>query len=578
MNDTRPIERLVGLARRRVVLSSCLGALAQGGVWVGIGIVVVAIAVKVIPGVPAWLAGSGLGLWVALNLVVAALGVWVSLEWRRTKASLAEPVAVASMIDVRLGIHDRLSTAMAVAKRSDPFALAALQEGLRAAGDSRVAERLRRVTPITAPRRWWIGPTAIGLSVLTWVFLPQVDWARPAQAAEDSAAQLDAAREASKARIESVEAKINENPQLAAEVAKLADGKSTLGERTDEKHDTPDEVRRETTREVNELARRLDEILKSEQAQQLDAMKDALSRIEPGEASPLKDLAEALKQGDAAKAREALSQLEKKIAGNEMDQKTREELAKSLGELAKQIEQAAAANDGLKKALESAGLDGELAKNPEAAKRAIEGAKSLNESQKEALRKALAAQKKAGEQLERIAKAAKSMCSQCKNPGQAKDGAAAACKNAGESLSDMEMLSEMMKDAEASRSQCKSASQCASDQIAQGSQMNNKGGRAVGGERTKQETATGTKSRKEKVANQGGDIIARQLVEAPPLQGASRAEVEALSGEIGKGYEDGTEDDPVPANLRDVHKRYFGDLKKKMDEKGAKDRAAPQKP
>ncbi len=575
-----PIERIISLARRRLLASVALDAATRSSMGIGIGLVCLAVLAKVVP--TEWAPDPAAGtrwLIVGLGFALAAVGGWSLVRVARARRDHANDVAVASLVDVRLGLHDRLSTAVAVAARTDPFARAAIEEGVRISGDRRVVVGLSQAIPISPPRRWWIGPACFAAAVTVWVFLPAFGWSPTRTAnADDAAAEIAAARESSKVQIDTVEARIDENPQLSQEMAKLADQKSTIGERAEEKVETPDDVRRETTRQVNDMAKRLDEILNSEKAQQLEAMKEALSRVEPAEGSPLKDLAEALKQGDPSKAKAALEKLEKEIASGDLDPKAREELGKRLDELAKQLSEAASSREALKKALEAAGLDGDLAKNPDAAKSAIDNAKGLNESQKDALRKALAAQKAAGQKLDQVAQACKSMSSQCKNPGAAKDGSASACKGASESLSDMEMLNEMMKDAEACRSACQGSCHSPSDMVSPSSRMNANSGQAMGGERSKRETATGTKSRKEKVAVEGGEIIARQLVDAPPLQGASRTAVEALSGEIGTGYEDGTEDDPVPAHLRDVHKRYFGDIKKKIDEKGAKDGAQQPPP
>ena len=347
---------------------------------------------------------------------------------------------------------------------------------------------------------------------------------------------------------------------------------------------------------MNDLSKKLDELLSGEKAQQLEAMKDALSRIEPSKSGPLKELGEALKRGDGAAAKSALAKLQDQVKDGKMDEKTREELAAKLSEMTSQLKDAAKANETLKKALENAGLDGALAKNPQAAKAAIDAAKNLNDAQKKALKEAIQSQSKAGENLEKLAKMCESMCSQCKNGGKSgekdskssdgkasksggkpskdgdpSEGSGQSAKEAAEVLSEMEMLSEMMKDAESCRSQCQDGSS-PSDKPGK-SAMNSGGGKGMLGERTKEKTETGTRTRKEKVKSTGGDVIARQLVEAPPVVGESRAALKQLSGEIGRGYEEGTDEDPVPANLRDLHKHYFGDLKKKIDAKSGQ--AAP---
>lgn len=581
MSDLEPIFKLVRRVRRRLVLRDAIASLAWGGFGAGAFLVAISVGAKI---AGAWWEPIGTpGAWFLLVAAAALLGLlaWTSMEVARAKRRHASELAVASLVDVKLGLHDRLSIAVAVANRPDPFARAAVDDGLKVAGDHRVAERVSSVVEMTPPRRWWLGPVLTATSLAIWWLVPAISISTTGNAQAQSDAQLQAARDAAKVEIEILQAKIDENPQLKAQLEKGEEGQRPLGQLTDEKLTTPDEVRRETTRAVNEMSKRLDELLKGEKSQQLDALKDALGRVEPAKAGEAQQLAEALKRGDAKAAKAALEELQKKIASDQMDPKSREELSKQLEDLAGQLASASKANDALKKALEGAGLDGALAGNPQAAKAAIDAAKNLNEAQKQELRKALEAQSKANKQLEQVARACKSMGSACKNPG-GKQGSASGKSGAGESsgsgesaqqaaaagseaLSEMEMLNEMLKDAQSARSQCQGGS-CSS---AGTSAMNNQRGVGNGGERTKSATATGTKSRKEKVAVEGGDVIARQLVDAPPVIGPSRATIEQLSGEIGKGYEEGTEEDPVPTNLREVHKHYFGVLKQKIDAKAA---------
>jgi hypothetical protein len=105
---------------------------------------------------------------------------------------------------------------------------------------------------------------------------------------------------------------------------------------------------------------------------------------------------------------------------------------------------------------------------------------------------------------------------------------------------------------------------------ASGKKQGSSGSRAEasGGDRAFRETAFGTKLQKEKGQKQEGDVIARQLVAGQSPVGESRVGLQEVAGTIATGYERGSEDDPVPAHLRDVHKRYFGDLRKKFEERG----------
>ena len=595
MANINPILTIVARVRRRILLGQFLGSMGRVTLWAGIVLVAVSVGSKVVAG---WWSPAGeRGLWFVIlgAIILIALGVWAFVSQPRAEGD----VAVASLIDVKLKLHDRLSTAVAVADRTDPFAQAAIEDGLKIAGDKRLIESLGRAIPIVAPRNWWAGPSFIVMACAVWWFVPGLSLGNAQSADGLSEIQLQAARDAAKVQIETLQAKIETNSELSKALGENGEEKKLAGDASNEKLQTPESVRRETTRQVNDLSKKLDEILSGEKAQQLEAMKDALSRIEPSKSGPLKELGEALKRGDGAAAKSALAKLQDQIKDGKMDEKTREELAAKLSEMTSQLKDAAKANETLKKALENAGLDGALAKNPQAAKAAIDAAKNLNDAQKKALKEAIQSQSKAGEKLEKLAKMCESMASQCKNgsksgdkdskssegkasksggkpskDGDPSEGSGQSAKEAAEVLSEMEMLSEMMKDAESARSQCQDGSS-PSDKPGK-SAMNAGGGRGMLGERTKEKTETGTRTRKEKVKSTGGDVIARQLVEAPPVVGESRATLKQLSGEIGRGYEEGTDEDPVPANLRDLHKHYFGDLKKKIDAKSGQ--VAPTTP
>jgi hypothetical protein len=561
-----PITQLVAIARRRLALATAVVSGARAALFAGAALLGLVVVWKIGAGaVGVELHSSMMAIAAFALSLVAVAGTAALAAWKERRAR-TEDLAVASLLDVRLGLHDRLSTALAVESRTDPFAEAARVAGVAAAEDRRVRRALVGVIPVRAPERWWVGPALAIAAAGASLVIPQVEWASAAQPSANVERELDAARQASKAQVDAVRQAIEQNPELAKAMEKTGSTASTLAPTQDNQIRTPEDARREATRQVNELSKRLDEVLKSESAMQMDALKDALSRIDPAEGSPLEALAEALKRADAKAAKSALDDLKKLAEDSQMSEQARQELAQKLDDLASQLESASQARDGLKRALESAGMDGELAKNPDAARKAIDAAKGLNDAQKEALKKALAAQEAASKKLDQVAKACKSLGSQCKNPGNAKDGSAQACQSAGESLSDIEMLAEMLKDAESARSQCRNGQPSSKPSE---SSMNSQGGLGFGGERTKEETAVGTKMRKEKVAVKGGEVIARQLVDAPPLQGESRAKVERLSGEIGRGYEEGTDDDPVPQALREAHKQYFGGLKRVIDKKSS---------
>jgi hypothetical protein len=85
----------------------------------------------------------------------------------------------------------------------------------------------------------------------------------------------------------------------------------------------------------------------------------------------------------------------------------------------------------------------------------------------------------------------------------------------------------------------------------------------------------GTQARQEAGDRRDGNVIAQQLVAGEAPVGESRVALEEVASRITPGYERGTEDDPVPAHLREVHKQYFGDLRKRLERKGVKVPDAP---
>ena len=582
------IASIVRIARRRILMRSALHHAASSSAVSGCALLVLLVGCRVASAAVPW-AGSPTVLWIGIALAIAGVAAW-------TLVRIARPsdLAVASIVDVSLGLHDRLSTAIAVADRSDPFARAAVEDGVRVAQDRRVRDGLRAACPVRVPRRATIGPLLFVAAVAAWTLIPPIPVGEEAIANAGGGEELAAARAAAAARIEPVVRQIEANADLAKAlgVSEQEDGELVGAGRDGE---SAEAVRKEAARRMTELTRRLDQLMRSEQAQQLDALKDSLSRIEPSEGSPVQALAEALKRGDAAAARQQLEQLAKQASDPALDAATREALAKSLEQLASQIEKSATSQDALQKALERSGMDPALASNPAALEQALAKSQHLNEAQKESVRQAARAQRSANESLEKLAKSMGQCAGQCRNPsasqsggqsgsqGQQSQGQEGSQSQSGAStvaqgnqmLSEMEQLAQMMQDAQSARSQCagggqptqlaQSSSASRSGQAGQG--RGPQGGPSNGGNTPTQETPFGTKSRKERVANEGGDVIARQLVDAPPVVGESRAKLRQIAQEISRGVEEGTGEDPVPPHLREAHRRYFGEMRRRIDQK-----------
>jgi len=585
MGSAEPILFIVRRARRRLGMQSLVSRFATVALWMGGVLLVCACASKALA---AWWPTLGARGWwfpALLGLACVALGLLLFV----TRGRRPSDVAVASIVDVRLELHDRLSTAMAVAGREDAFAAAAIEDGVRLAKDRRLTESLGRALPVRWPKNSWIGPLLCAVAVAVWWFVPGLS-PSVVKAAFASDPEVAAAEAAAHMQVEAIQQQLELSPELAKELGDLAPRPGEAGEPKGDRR-TPEEIQRESARRMTDLSQRLDDVLSGERTQSLAAMRDALSKIEPGKSPEVKALAEALKMGDAAAAQEALAQVMEQIASGSMDEATREQMAADLERLAKQIADAADSNEALREALEAAGMDGDLASNTEAVEAALAAAKNLNAEQKERLRKAIKSQKSANAKLRKLSSSCKNACSKCKNGGaKSKDGSPSsssedpdseAGEDAEEVLTEMEADAELESAAKCLRSQCRSG-QC---QSPSGGGRGGREGGTQGGAIAEGPRGDGTDAvaaevdgKKSQMGSKRKGVIARQLVDAPPVVGESRTKLQEIASDIERGYEEGTEDDPVPPHLRDLHKHYFGDVKQRIDAKTGQTAPGKSKP
>ena len=90
-------------------------------------------------------------------------------------------------------------------------------------------------------------------------------------------------------------------------------------------------------------------------------------------------------------------------------------------------------------------------------------------------------------------------------------------------------------------------------------------GAGSGGNAPISPTPSATVMERENVEVRQGDIIARQLVEGEQVVGEAKQRLKEISSTISQGFEEGVSDDPIPPHLREVHKRYFGEVQKRIE-------------
>ncbi len=602
------IRQLLDSARRRLMQDRALRGLHYGCVGAAILVLLVILLTKTSPTVAASLPLS----WV-IGCAAAAALVTAAVVMRGLSLS---PMTIAVLIDERLGLKERLSTALAVKDRSDGFARAAVADAVTTAKDPRTREALGRSFPVRAPNTSWISPLIAAAAVGAW-FIPQGDLFTA------TASQQEVAKAKNEVKVAETEVRkiLEKNEKLKELGKKLGD---VTGENTapEELPKTPEEVRQDALKKLTEAQKKLNDVMKGEDAQKLDALKSQLANLDAPQDKETSELSKALKDGDFKAAQEALDKLK---AAAEKDPAKKAEIEKQLGDLSKQIEKLAENKSGLESALKKANLDPKLAGNKEALERALESAKNLSEQQKQDIRKAAESQRKAAEKMQELSKAcngaanksgsekagSKSGGSQSGAPkdgpkdgqqgsegsksgekkesggkgdqGGQKSGEQSGSQQAStgsmsDQLNELEAMDQMLKDAQAAMNECDKQSdslgQCMGEMPGQcnnpsnGNNIGNKRGghgRANGGSAGFQKTPTATKLQKEKVELTAGEIISRQAVEGQSERGDSSVPLNKIISDVAKSMEQGVTEEEVPQHLRELHKIYFGDLKNKLE-------------
>jgi hypothetical protein len=295
------------------------------------------LAVRIV--VPAALWGFW-GVVAALTLVL-----WFRKLPSRMQASL--------LLDERLRLHERSSTTLALADSEDPFARAAREESLRAVQRA----DLRGHFPIGLPRSWYYGAGTWLVVIAVVLFMPEKDLLgllKKKQQQEQEVKKLEEAKAEVKQAAESVKAAVKElhEPTLEEALKKL-DEVAQAGQ--------PQEAKREAIKALGDLSDKLKQMQGSTQLDAANMMEQTLRRLR-GSADPFsQQVRMALAKGDFARAANLLSQLQKELMQGKLSDQQREDMAKQLQQLAKELAKLAEQKRELEEELQKLGLDKKLA-------------------------------------------------------------------------------------------------------------------------------------------------------------------------------------------------------------------------
>ncbi|MEI7878648.1 MAG: hypothetical protein WCI96_12090, partial [Planctomycetota bacterium] len=400
------IRKIISIARRQLLLATLLDALAWGLVAGAIVAVFALLALKFLPAAQ-W------STEIFLALIASALLLTGAVVFALRHRGSPSEVSLALRVDDRLKLEERFTSALALERSTDAYARAAVADAVEKASDPALPARVRAAfAPTISIHTFW-SAALIALAIAAQVFLPAYRW--PVE--EDKAVPIALTpKKLAQDAIERVKQELESSKALPQDVRDSLKGMATNAEPKVGGDADASEERREAIKRMSEVQKRLDEVRKGEGARTNDALKRDLNELKQGDGETAK-FTENLAKGDFAGAKQELGELSKKLQSGEMSEAEMAAVKASLANMAKSLEALAEKQQSMKDALEKAGLDTQLAKNPEALKRAIEQAQNLTDQQRDELRKAAAAAQSSQQALKKFANAAKSTA---KKPAQPK--------------------------------------------------------------------------------------------------------------------------------------------------------------
>ncbi len=547
---------------RRLVLERLVGAVVPS-VLVALGVAAALLLAARAAGFAGWMACGA-----------AFVAVLVAGTWLRLRA--AAPVTLrgaAAEIDERLMLEGRVATALALTDRTDAFARAAVEDGERTARtpgmSNRVDAAFRIRWPALAP---WIPVAAVALSLLAWMVPVRMvapsspDAAlQPSVSAEEAAARAEAAEARVRQAVQSIETSPEAQERLKDLLASVTAPQPPSGGRDGAREAGADAARREAeaAQRAAALEERLSRELDSADAQAVDRLRDAMARL-PEAGDQAKQLSQALKTGDLEGAMKQMDALARQAAGG--DPKAAAQARQALESLAAAIEKSAAQpSAALQQALRQAGLDPGLASDPAAATAAAEAASrsgKLSPQQAEQVKRQAQAQQKAQQQAKQMAQGVR----ECKG-GSSASGRAAASRQA----ADRRMNAALQMAFANSRNP--GSAMPMPWQLGFRRASGEGAGKGSGGapktDGNTKAIADGTLPEQQESAGDGNPLdtaAARDFVRAPGVPvGVSSEQVKAVAAKVAAGLEEGSEEDPVPGRLKEAHKRYFEQWKRRLD-------------
>ena len=384
-------HRKLSRVRLRCSLNVLLAALASVLVAAGI-IAAVGVAAE------RTLAARVLNAWTAWGLLVVATAA-AGILWRRERPTR---MGVALLMDERLGLHERFSTALALADRDDEFARAAVADAYESA--ERVETRGR--FPVRPSARWIPAASVWLIAAAGFLFLPEMDLlgsAAQRRAEKDRARRIAKAGDDVKQAVVSVESTLNRlgDPELAGQLADLGNVNPSA---------KAGDVRRQAIRKLGDISEKIRRRQGDRRLGAARTIRETLMRMRGTPEALSRELNQAIAKGDFARASNLVKDFQDKLADGKLSKEQKEALAKQLENLAGQLSRLAQRNEGLEEELDKLGLDKDLARLDEEQLRNALKKAGLSDEQIDELMDKSAACRSACDRLRRLGEAMDSCC------------------------------------------------------------------------------------------------------------------------------------------------------------------------
>jgi hypothetical protein len=482
------------------------------------------------------------------------LGIWIYKQPSKMQITL--------LLDERMKLKERFSTAYKISDLHDEFSEAARNEAL-----SKVQSiNLSHSFPIRLSKGWTYTGVLWLVVLLLFAILPQKDLFG-IKSKKDKKVEIALKNEEAKTQINEATETLKLTMKKMSD-PNIADALSKLDQMPPDAK--PQDVKREAIRQLGDLSEKVKNLQKSDTLASMKMMEQMLKQLKGSPDSFSQQLRMELAKGNFSQAASLLKEMQKQLSEGKLSEEQKKQLSEQMQALAKALENLSKQNEQFEKELEALGIKKELAQMGEKQLREALQKQGLSNDKIEDLMQKAAASNMARDRLSQMAGA-------MAGSGMGSPGGLSAddLSNAIEQLSGLESLQQQMMLNEATLNQIAQAIGCLGQGMGQGpggigewkegdtSNMGSgTGGPGIGmGERPSDtEGDYGTQKDILRRPSQQGPVIASWYFKDMQVEGEAKRD---FSEVIQAGRDSAAEaisENQIPRRYEDAIKTYFNNV------------------